>query len=85
MNDDAINTVQDALTAVIGEYAPVERTYDVTRSEVVVVGDAAETVQVTDTVTEFGFNWAWFASLLVLCIFIHGFLRAVGGMLKCNL
>lgn len=85
MDENTVSTVQDALTAVIGEYVPVERTYDLTRSEVVVIGDAAETVQVTDTVTEYGFNWSWFASLLVLCIFIHGFLRAVGGMLKCKI
>jgi hypothetical protein len=82
---DENNSLLTAVEAVLGEYTPIERTYDITRSEVVVIGDVPETVEVTDTITEYGLNWAWFAGLLVFCIFIHGFLRAVGGMLKCRI
>ena len=83
--DEPVLTVQEALEAVLGEYAPIERTYDVTRTECLVVGDAVEQVTYTETVTEQLPNWSWFGSLFVFCLFLYCFMRSVGGLLKCKI
>lgn len=85
MNDDVFTTLQDALATVIGEYEPIEKTYEVTRSEVVVIADTPEVVTYSDSVTDYLFNWSWFGGLMVFSLFLYCFLRAVGGMLKCKI
>ena len=85
--------LQEAMYIIFGEYKPIEQRYTTDEVENVVISQYDGTyytqtivpqVNVVEHV-EYGFNWFWFAGVVMFGIVLHSVLRMVGGLLKCKI
>lgn len=90
MPESIISEFTDALSSVIGQYEPIENTYEVIENHafVITAADGTQSVvvePVVNTVTEYSFNWSWAAGAVCFLLMLYSFFRAVGGLLKCKI